>query len=87
MGLRLMGDMLSFVCRILTRNIDPGRMPCGHICMPCSPGFTMRSHICILPSNALCSVNSSMYSKSPPTGIPLAILLTFTPSGFTSLLM
>ena len=35
-----------------------------------------------LPSNALLSVTSSVYSKSPPTGIPCAILVTFIPSGF-----
>ena len=36
----------------------------------------------LLPSNAFVSVISSVYSKSPPTGIPWAILVTFTPNGF-----
>ena len=36
----------------------------------------------LLPSNALVKVISSVYSKSPPTGIPCAILVTFTPNGF-----
>ena len=43
------------------------------------------SYISLLPSNAFDNVTSSVYSKSPPTGIPCAILVTFTPNGFTSL--
>ena len=38
----------------------------------------------LLPSNAFVSVTSSVYSKSPPTGIPCAILVTFTPKGFNN---
>lgn len=36
----------------------------------------------LLPSSALLSVISSVYSRSPPTGIPCAILVTFIPNGF-----
>ena len=36
-------------------------------------------------SRALPKVISSVYSKSPPTGIPCAILVTLTPSGFINL--
>lgn len=39
---------------------------------------------CTLPSNALLNVTSSVYSKSPPTGTPCAILVTFIPNGFIS---
>ena len=41
----------------------------------------------VLPSNARSSVTSSMYSKSPPTGTPLAIRLTLIPVGLINLLM
>ena len=36
------------------------------------------------PSRARPSVSSSAYSRSPPTGSPLAIRVTFTPSGSSS---
>ena len=41
----------------------------------------------VLPSNARSSVTSSIYSRSPPTGTPLAILLTLIPAGLISLLI
>jgi hypothetical protein len=37
------------------------------------------------PSIALCMVNSSAYSRSLPTGTPIAIRVTRTPSGLRSL--
>ena len=43
--------------------------------------------ILYLPSIALLRVTSSAYSRSPPTGTPLAILVTFTPSGEASFAM
>ena len=41
----------------------------------------------VRPSSARSNVTSSIYSRSPPTGTPLAIRLTFTPIGLISLLM
>ena len=41
----------------------------------------------VLPSSARSKVTSSIYSRSPPTGTPLAILLTRIPAGLISLLM
>ena len=48
------------------------------------------AYICynsVLPSRALSSVTSSIYSKSPPTGTPLAILVTLMPVGLINLLI
>ena len=44
-----------------------------------------RIYISLRFSIALEIVISSKYSKSPPTGIPWAILVTLTPKGFISL--
>ena len=41
----------------------------------------------VRPSSARKSVTSSMYSRSPPTGTPLAILVTLMPVGLISLLI
>ena len=41
----------------------------------------------VRPSSALYKVTSSIYSRSPPAGTPLAIRLTLIPSGFISLLI
>ena len=38
-------------------------------------------YISLRPSKALLRVTSSVYSKSPPTGIPWAILVTVIPIG------
>lgn len=46
--------------------------------------FFMLFYSSLLPSKALESVISSTYSKSPPTGTPFAILVTFTSKGFSS---
>ena len=43
-----------------------------------------QTSICLLPSNARPSVTSSAYSRSPPTGNPLANLVTRNPIGFTN---
>ena len=48
--------------------------------------FSPLLYISLLPSKALDNVTSSTYSKSLPTGTPLAILVTLTPRGFKSLL-
>ena len=44
----------------------------------------INNYISLLPSNAFVRVISSVYSKSPPTGIPCAILVTFIPNGLIS---
>lgn len=41
------------------------------------------SYNSLLPSSARERVTSSTYSKSPPTGTPLAIRVTLTPMGFS----
>jgi transketolase len=41
----------------------------------------------VRPSSARSNVTSSIYSKSPPTGTPLAILVTLIPVGFINLLI
>mgnify|MGYP000772290349 CR=1 FL=1 len=43
--------------------------------------FNIVSYNSVLPSNARSSVTSSIYSKSPPTGTPLAMRVTLMPVG------
>ena len=61
--------------------------PCGQtglLYCPGNPGSLRYSST--RPSRARSSVISSIYSRSPPTGTPLAILLTLIPVGLISLL-
>lgn len=51
--------------------------------VPTAPSYSI-FYSSLRPSSALLNVTSSVYSRSPPTGIPWAILVTFIPIGFTS---
>ena len=51
------------------------------------PMHCLSAYNSTLPSNALKSVTSSIYSRSPPTGTPLAILVTLIPACYIILLI
>ena len=61
-----------------------------HIVAKQKPAFLpvwLLYYISVRPWSARSNVTSSIYSRSPPTGTPLAILVTLIPVGFISLLM
>ena len=50
-----------------------------------NPQSPITNHNSLRPSIALCMVTSSAYSRSLPTGTPIAMRVTRTPSGLSSL--
>jgi hypothetical protein len=66
------------VTRTLKNQIMTNNFPSLFVILSCF-------YISLLPSKALIRVTVSVYSMSPPMGIPCAIRVTFIPKGFISL--